>query len=199
MKKSEFEKFLDRQLKKEVLSNGFYDSWKEAKFQAYAGDDSLQRAFLYDLDNLYPILMCGRISQAQYKRFLRVKERVTDLVLTGKAVFLTLTFDDARMDSISDKNKRQYVSRFLKSNFPRYVANIDFGSKFHRLHYHALVEWVDDATSLDWWREHCGYIDMEVVGNTEDDLKKVSQYVVKLSKHAMKCNDGISPRIIYSR
>ena len=119
MKKSEFEKFLDRQLKKEVLSNGFYDSWKEAKFQAYAGDDSLQRAFLYDLDNLYPILMCGRISQAQYKRFLRVKERVTDLVLTGKAVFLTLTFDDARMDSISDKNKRQYVSRFLKSNFPR--------------------------------------------------------------------------------
>jgi hypothetical protein len=78
-----------------------------------------------------------------------------------------------------------------------YVANIDYGAKNKREHYHALINC--DKIDFSNWRKY-GNINAERVKNKdiESDKIKLSKYIAKLSNHAIKETTKRSC-LIYSR
>ena len=130
-------------------------------------------------------LECLKINKASYERTNRLKKRISDMLLSGDCLFLTLTFNDNTLNETSADTRRQYVRKYLKQFNAKYVANIDFGSKNHREHYHAVI----NASNIDLssWRKY-GNINIERVRNRniDKDKTKLSKYIAKLSNHAIK-------------
>ena len=134
------------------------------------------------------------VNHASYKRTARLKERIREAVASGSAWFITITFSPETLENTNEKTRRTYVSRWLKSLTPFYVANIDYGKKKGREHYHAVIT-SDERPPKSW---SYGFVDILKVSTTETDTKRISKYISKLTNHAIK-NTTKSKRIIYSR
>ena len=138
--------------------------------------------------------VANNLNRASYYRTARLKERIREAVLSGSAWFITITFSPETLAKTNEKTRRVYVSRWLKSLTPFYVANIDYGKNKGREHYHAVI--TSDQRPPKTWSY--GFIDILKVKTTETDTKRVSKYISKLTNHAIK-NTTKSKRIIYSR
>lgn len=141
-----------------------------------------------------PSMDCAiRLNESKKRKSSKVREKIEELVLSGNAIFITLTFNNDTLSNTSVETRRRYVARYLKANSTKYVANIDYGSKKGREHYHAVVD--SDISFTSWYKY--GAINVERVRTQETDLVRVSRYVAKLSNHALKVANA--PRLIYSR
>lgn len=138
--------------------------------------------------------VANNLNRASYYRTARLKERIREAVLSGSAWFITITFNPETLSKTNEKTRRVYVSRWLKSLSPFYVANIDYGKTKGREHYHAVI--TSDQRPPKTWSY--GFIDILKVKTTETDTKRISKYISKLTNHAIK-NTTRSKRIIYSR
>lgn len=154
------------------------------------------------------LLEAEKIIKAEYNRITRLRSRIS-LFLNCKEPtnFLTLTFSDKILQNSTPTDRRRYVQRYLKSQSSYYIANIDYGEKKGREHYHAVILGKID---LEPWRKY-GHILSEKVGNRKeltrknvpkryrnldeptqkrlmlaDTEKKISKYVAKLTNHAIK-------------
>ena len=145
-----------------------------------------------ELWDLLPVEMkeASKINHASYHRRLRLHERIKDMLKSGDdCVFLTITFNDDTLNTTNKETRRVYVRRFLKEHTLKYVANIDYGAKNHREHYHALV-CINNLIDTKKWRY--GSINLERVRISKDDVKndttskKLSKYICKLVNHAIK-------------
>ena len=89
------------------------------------------------------------------------------------------------------ETRRRYVRHFL-DDYGAYVANIDFGAKNGREHYHAILQCSSVDCSL--WRY--GNLDFKRV--LTPNSQAISKYISKLTNHALKeTTKGFN--IIYSR
>jgi len=140
-----------------------------------------------------------RLYKANERRRARIKERITRMLETNRALFLTLTFSDKMFArNCSTETRRRYITRFLKEQCIEYLANIDFGEKKHREHYHAVVV---PKTAIDFSRYHNIFdscIKAEKIRIDDNSIKYVSTYINKLTNHALKEN-GFYKRLIFSR
>lgn len=151
----------------------------------------------YDNDLGIEFLECLKINRASVVRVSRLKDRVKQFLLNGTCIFVTLTFNDKALDTTTPKQRRVAVTRYLKTFNAPYVANIDFGGKNNREHYHALI----NCETLDFKKWHkYGAIKCERVRNRDIELDtiRLSKYVSKLSNHAIKETTKRSV-LIYSR
>lgn len=136
-----------------------------------------------------------RVNNASYHRTKRLKTKIENMISSGSCIFLTLTFTNDVLDSTSELTRKRYVARFLKSVATFYIANIDYGKKKQREHYHAIVNC--DMVNHELWKY--GNIDFERVRvEQEDSPVKIAKYINKLTNHAIKETTQQS-RIIYSR
>ncbi len=152
---------------------------------------------LTNLVNFYgytTLKVANNLNRASYYRTARLKERIREAVASGSAWFITITFSPETLAKTNEKTRRVYVSRWLKSLTPFYVANIDYGKKKGREHYHAVIT-SDERPPKSW---SYGFVDILKVSTTETDTKRISKYISKLTNHAIK-NTTKSKRIIYSR
>lgn len=133
------------------------------------------------------------INHSSYARVKRLKSRVTNLLNKGTCIFATLTFTDDVLNSTSIDTRRQYVFRFLKSVSSDYVANIDFGKKNGREHYHAIIL----ANKIDCKLYKYGAINVKKIHKSSNPIK-LAKYISKLTNHAIKETTKRSA-IIYSR
>ncbi len=138
--------------------------------------------------------IANNLNRASYYRTARLKERIREAVLSGSAWFITITFSPETLAKTNEKTRRVYVSRWLKSLSPFYVANIDYGKTKGREHYHAVIT-SDERPPKTW---SYGFLDILKVATTENDTKRISKYISKLTNHAIK-HTTKSKRIIYSR
>ena len=138
--------------------------------------------------------VANNINHASYKRVARLKDRIKEAVESGSAYFITITFNPTTLENTNEQTRRKYVSRWLKSLTPFYVANIDYGEKNGREHYHAVI--TSDTRPPKSW--NYGFIDILKVKTTENDTKRISKYISKLTNHAIK-HTTKSKRIIYSK
>jgi len=138
-----------------------------------------------------------KICNASIQRVKRLRSRIETMLLNGNCLFLTLTFNDNTLNSTTTETRRKYVRRYLKEFNCPYVANIDFGSKNHREHYHAVINC--NEIDLALWRSY-GNINVQKVRNNSIELskKRLSKYISKLSNHAIKETTKRSC-LIYSR
>lgn len=133
-----------------------------------------------------------RVMKADFARSTRLKKRIEFIMSLGECTFLTLTFNDDVLDKTSSDTRRQHVFRYLKTQSSFYVANIDFGSKHGREHYHAIILGRADLTA---W--HDGAINAKPIISSSDPLR-LGHYINKLVNHAIKETTKRN-HIIYSR
>lgn len=134
-----------------------------------------------------------RINKASYARVKRLKTRIAAMLESGECLFLTLTFTDATLAKTTEDTRRQAVRRYLKSFGVPYVANIDYGKKNGREHYHAVIQ-----TDHVYYSAYTyGAINGERIRSAEDYVK-LSKYVAKLTNHAIK-ETNKRQVIIYSK
>lgn len=137
---------------------------------------------LADRFGFISILEAIRVNNARSHRVCRLKNRV-ESIISKPSLFLTLTFTNDCLSSTSDITRRRYVTRFLKSISNNYVANIDYGKRNHREHYHAVVE----CEKVDHKLWKYGAINFERITYEDvSDVTKLSKYVAKLTNHAIK-------------
>lgn len=144
-----------------------------------------------------------RVNDASYHRVKRLSDRVYAMLEDNNCIFLTLTFRDDVLANTSEETRRRYITRYLKEQCICYVANIDYGCKNEREHYHAVVIPKGDKIDGAFYRENYGSIDMKRVRNKKSDdneatSKRLAKYVAKLTNHAIK-HTTRKNRIIYSR
>lgn len=195
---------LNYQRKALLLSNGLTKKVKKLSRltrQLYENDkmeDIEMETFLFCCENncsIEDVEDCKKINDATYHRDIRCKTKIECILSYSESpVFLTLTFTDETLSKTSQKTRRKYVVEYLKSQSAIYVANIDYGGKNGREHYHAIVIGKVDRTK---WSKY-GSINFKIIHNSEDDIKRVSKYVSKLTNHAIK-NTTKGNRVIYSR
>lgn len=160
-----------------------------------------EKAFFRELIGEDDFKECERINHARFERTSRLHKKISSMIDTmvfddeSHVQFLTLTFRDDVLASTSEKTRRTYVSRYLKDNCSRYVANIDYGEENGREHYHAVVLYSDKVNYTDW--NKYGIINGERVQKT-DDGKALSRYTSKLTNHAIK-KTASRCSMIYSR
>lgn len=142
-----------------------------------------------------------RIWQSNKQRKFRLKERVSNMIIKGNAIFLTLTFNnDFLQRETTEDTRRRYIRRFLKEQCSEYIANADYGDINQREHYHALV--IPKKARIDF-KPYCAFFDgsmiySEKVQVSEKSNKSISLYISKLTNHALK-ESGQYKRLIYSR
>lgn len=140
-----------------------------------------------------------RINHCSDNRTWRLRKKIRKLVESGKSLFLTLTFRDSVLDSTSIETRRKYVVRFLASLGSRgYVANIDYGNKTEREHYHAVIGL--EHLDCNLWPYGFSKIKRVRLNGFEESktMMKLPRYINKLTNHAIK-ETAKGCRIIYSR
>lgn len=125
------------------------------------------------------------------RKMMKVREKISDIVLNNNAVFITLTFRDDVFEKTSPQTRRRYVARYLKSQGANYCANIDFSPDIGREHYHGVI---CSRIDLKGWKY--GFASAEKVRAHKSDMKRLSKYITKLTYHALKVD---ITRLIYSR
>lgn len=133
-----------------------------------------------------------KINHASYQRTTRLKQRISKIIQKN-SLFLTFTFRDEVLQSTSPDTRKRYVRRFLTSFDVPYVANIDFGSKNGREHYHAILQM--PRINLTEWKY--GALNGKIIRSSNDDVK-LAKYISKLTNHAIK-ETTHRQAIIYSR
>lgn len=129
---------------------------------------------------------CKRINHADDERQSRLKKRISNMLHQGQCLFVTLTFTDDAFANTSKEFRRIAVRRYLKSQgVLDYVANIDYGKKHGREHYHA-VALIQRPLILRAWKYAKKGAYVKYAGRKDADEKRLSKYVAKLTNHAIK-------------
>lgn len=148
-----------------------------------------------------------KVNYATYKRTKRLQQKALELIKTNSAIFLTLTFNDTVFQKMNSLSRKRVITRFLKKTCKSYIANIDYGSKNEREHYHALVvplnDKIDNQTYYNmFYNSSIDFERIKISSKKNQDIestsKKVSKYVSKLTNHAIK-ETTQQNRIIYSK
>lgn len=167
-------------------------------------------SFLVDIPTEY-IQVANQILNNEYQRIKRVSKRikqyiaVSDVTNNAYIYFVTLTFNDKVLEKTKENIRRKYVQKFLNSICLSYVANIDFGKKNEREHYHAVIianEKLNYKLMKKLWLDtlndkNDNKLKFEIVKKNNTSSIKLSKYINKLSNHAMK--DTTTQYCLYSR
>lgn len=206
-----------KELKHELLNNGDYYKYKDIRHQLnkikpehrvltldeetgeikqVLEDDFylLQTQKYIELSNDIGTInldQCHKIDHNKYKRTTRLRNRVSSLIESGQAYFITLTFRDDVLESTSEDTRRQFVRRFLKEQSSEYVANIDYGKTTEREHYHAITN-----CNIEEWPY--GFSNSKPIAPNLESETKLPMYITKLTHHALKKTVKGSS-LIYSR
>lgn len=189
----------------------------------------LSKAEYEELTRLFSLLdeeiikEARRINASNNIRLYRLKNFIQPILENSSCdcLFLTLTFNDTVLTNTTKETRRKYVRRFLHSFSKKYVANIDYGGKKGREHYHAVVDSKIPLEKIKEWHSLCGALKLEDVKrnvyrktipkkykNLPEDVQdiislhfskvRLSKYLSKLTNHAIKKTNRRSV-LIYSR
>lgn len=194
---------IDYKYKAEVLASGLPKLQGKISYAIFCNGSKefdLDTAMKIDADMM---AMCksdwlesAKINHAKYHRVKRLKDRIQAMLVAGKCNFLTLTFNDDILANTSAETRRKYIRRYLKAYNCKYVANIDYGAKNGREHYHALI--LTDKVNYDLWHKY-GAIKGKVVHTSDTDTNtRLAKYIAKLTNHAIKETTKAN-YMIYSR
>lgn len=138
---------------------------------------------------------CLKIIHADNTRYNRLLKRIKWFMDMGTCLFFTLTFTDHVLESTEEETRRKYVRRFLKNHSSMYLANIDYGSKSGREHYHGVIV-CSDPSIIDNWQY--GYSNAQIISDRKDDKERISKYMLKIANHFVKSSVRRN-YVIYSR
>lgn len=191
---------IDYSKKAAVINSGLVDKVKDLKRRRHFTDpDDEATIYLHDWEEILlqnddpdAYKEAQKIIAADTRRNTRLKHKVEKLMQMGDCVFLTLTFNDDAL-KLKPRTRRDMVTRYLKSCSKYYIANIDFGKKNEREHYHAIV--LSSHINMSGWKYGFAFAKHIIKASNPLILAK---YINKLTNHAIKetCKRN---SLIYSR
>lgn len=208
-------KFVDPLYKWVIFRLGIDKEYKQCCKASYHGE----LCAFWDFERKYGsnvLRVCENVLNARRRKVKVAKRRVSLSVSLKSAYFVTLTFREDVLANTCEKTRRTYVQRAFKAVGYKYVANIDYGSKNGREHYHGIIEpfpfalasWDNgkkhykDMPDFTDWCKNYGFVDIRKIGCDHDDVERVCKYTAKLTNHALKkstLKGHKVPRLIYSR
>lgn len=207
---------LDYALKKQVIENGCVAQTNKLNKSEYllwvyqtTGDEKALERCYKTLDHIdykqytkAEVDEAKKVLHAHFERTIRLKDKITAYVhpvarmLYGECVFLTLTFNDKTLASTTAATRRRYIARYLKKFSCNWVANIDYGGKNGREHYHALL--LGEPLDYKDWHQYGAIKGEKVRLSDNDSPTKLAKYISKLTNHAIK-ETAQGNRMLYSR
>ncbi len=197
-----FKIMVDYNFKSYVLSKNFVQIFKDvhyvinfpkSEFCKMSLDLALSISYKMRVEYPNEWKEAERICNAYYKRVKRLKDRISEMLQNGNCLFLTFTFNNLCLQKTNSDTRRQKIRRFLNNYNTDYVANIDFGKKNGREHYHAVIQ-IDKVDSKLY---NYGALSFKKIRSSKD-YEKLAKYISKLTNHAIK-ETTKSNYIIYSR
>lgn len=185
--------------KQKALNSGYHIKQRKLSKYFYTHEIPLERQLA--IRKLFSARYCSwdlvaNLNGSRYKKKAKIQKRISPWVINGNAIFITITFDNKGiLENTSELTRRRYVSRWLKSIYRDYVANIDYGDKNGREHYHAIVNAVNGDIPDNW---DYGFIKSDPVRIQAASDTRLSKYMSKLTHHAIK-NSGQLKKVIYSK
>jgi len=185
--------------KRALVECGLVKEFCKARYASIRGDRSLMDE-LEDNVGLEVVDACRQVYSTRLSRIKRCKVKVAGLVFDSKASFLTFTFSDKALSRTTPLTRRRAVRKCLKkvSKGGKFIANVDFGDKNEREHYHGICEVVDIDALKKYWEKYYGWVKIKPVRSSDQDLKRTVKYINKLTSHAFKDSVHMH-RVIYSR
>lgn len=207
-KHNEIKQF-DCLLKKDIVESGYAQTWCKIR---YAIKYAKEELVLFDkengtlrepeldyktavqlvnnLDKNY-LRVCENLRKAYFKRRKLLERRVQFMLECGKVWFCTLTFTEATI-KCRDSTIRTWIKNWIRSmNNPLYIANVDFGKRTKRKHYHVVLCY--DLDPVEWTKGFFNYKEVKV-----KNVSALSKYVAKLTLHSLKISNT-SHTVIYSK
>ena len=191
--------------KAELLDNGLYMFYRKIKRSLFCAFNNIPKFnvmpynqavladFLFQKYKPNEYKICRALEDSRVARSKRLSDKIEFMLDNFDCVFLTITFKDKYLYNVNEQTRRKYVQRFLSSLDCYYVANIDFGEKKGREHYHAVVSVNYVNTSL--W--HYGHCHAESIRSSLDYVK-LAKYISKLTNHALKATTQ-NKRCLFSK
>lgn len=136
-----------------------------------------------------------KVIHADNRRYNRIFHRLNYMMTLGSCLFVTLTFSDDAMNRNNEVSRKKAVKTFLKAHSDLYIANIDFGSKTGREHYHAVILNSDPKICDDWVY---GYSNAQMIRDNIDSSDRIARYMIKIINHFVKSTVRRN-YVIYSR
>lgn len=172
--------------------------------QTWVGDKNTLNALGDALSRLYGLspLEISRYSAAlnslmtsRRAKMKRIEAKIQGWLDRGIVDFITLTWNDAALKNNSFENRKKRIRYVLNQTCDDFIANIDFGDKNGREHYHAITLNCCDL-ELAALQKDFGFICVECVN---DNTSKLVEYLDKLRNHALKESAGFGKNLIYCR
>lgn len=192
-------------MKHHLIISGVYDNFLEIKRTLYlSAEDSNDKNLYLPFMDIDQVNECFKIYNANRQRkrnnWLEICKWIYAIQKipqfnNSMLIFGTLNFNDETLFNTNETTRKKYVERYLKDQTLHYIANIDYGAKKGREHYHfiALVNKKIDGTK---WK--CGGSKLLKVKMTKKDLKRTKNYLLKLNNHSYKSSTKLK-RIIRDR
>ena len=83
--------------------------------------------------------MQTKTEKTQARQRQRVIKKIYDLIKNKDAIFLSMSFNDPTIQKTNAETRKRYIKNYLKNETALYIANIDYGAKKGREHYHANI------------------------------------------------------------
>lgn len=133
-----------------------------------------------------------RLIDARKRKKSRYNKRLNEMAQCYDFLhFVTLTFSDDVLSSTSERTRHRYVQQWLLENCRDYLANEDFGKQTGRHHFHAVVAFPRDLSSVSPWKY--GFYKFKEVRMSDDrSTYRLSGYLLKLVNHSGKFGTGKS-------
>ena len=192
--------------KNTIIENGIYSIFLKERRRLYLDglDYNNKDNYNHDVFDTETLIICFRIYEANHKRKTYGLNEIlkwyycienVPYFKNHKLVFGTLTFNDSTLDRTSKVTRRRYVARYLKKYCIKYIANIDYGDKNEREHYHFIAMIEKDIPKNSW---KYGIENLQHINTTIKDIKKIRSYLLKLNNHSYK-NSTRNERVIMDK
>lgn len=132
----------------------------------------------------------NKLINARKQKAKRVRKRI-EVIMKGDCLFLTFTFSPETLQTTTFEFRRRYIKDWLSKLNCLYVANLDYGKKNGREHYHAVVA----ISSVVFSSYSLGSLKGLKIKSGSSSIA-LSRYIVKLTSHCLK---NTARTIIYSR
>lgn len=177
----------------ELIDKGFFDIYKKERYalkKMKLDVNSKEEYITCDYDEVFSdnFEECNKMYNCISRRKTRLFKKLLYwfYYITKKndklLIFGTLTFTDDVLKKTSKETRRRYVSRFLNNKSIHYVANIDFGKKDDREHYHFIALCNSKIESGSW---SYGFDKYKKIKNSLS-LRNRKNYLLKLTNHTYK-------------
>jgi hypothetical protein len=123
--------------------------------------------------------------KSERKRRSNISKRVKKMIEQKHAYFMTFTLSDKHINKKQDTHVRKIKEALSHASTIDWVFNNDYGDQTERLHYHAVT---CTPLQLDYTKiiQIYKYGAVNIKEITKKDVKSISEYLQKLSNHALK-------------